>query len=289
MAERSFTVMVLPGSRARVWRFRVRRLAIACAALLGVTCVIAAGALPWFAWTAHRRAAQIEALREHNADLTSANQELAQLRDRIVEFETQATKFAMMAGVEDLPSARGAGGLLPEEVYDPEAMQSELEDLEVRSDVLARSFDLIERAYQDQTLLLDSTPSIAPVRGMISYGYGWRRDPFTGQRAFHKGIDVVAPRGTPVMSPAAGVVTKASRAGSYGNVVFITHGNGLTTRFAHLDGFAVKVGEQVQRGDVIGYLGNTGRSLGAHLHYEILVNNTKVNPTQYILDDHAAF
>jgi len=286
MTERAYTVMVLPGSRARLWRLKVRPMWIAGVGLLSLVCLVAAVALPFFAWSASRRASELVALKHRIEDLTNANQEIALLRDRIAQFETQATKFAMMAGVENLPSAAGVGGLVPE-TLDTDAVVSELEDLGARSSVLSQSFDLIERAYQDQSLLLGSTPSIAPVKGMISYGFGWRRDPFTGQRAFHKGLDVVAPRGTPVQSPADGIVTKASRSGSYGNVVFIAHGNGVTTRFAHLDGFAVKTGQEVTRGDVIGYLGNTGRSLGAHLHYEILVNNTKVNPTQYILDDNA--
>jgi len=139
--------------------------------------------------------------------------------------------------------------------------------------------------YRDQSLLLAATPSIAPVRGMVAYGFQWRRDPFTGQRAFHSGLDIVANQGTRVISPADGVVTRVTREVGYGNVIYVSHGNDVMTRYAHLSDFAVRAGQEVQRGDVIGYVGNSGRSLGPHLHYEVLVQGTKVNPIEYILDD----
>ena len=119
---------------------------------------------------------------------------------------------------------------------------------------------------------------------MISYGFGYRRDPFTGQRAFHKGLDIVAMLDTPVMAPADGIVTRATREPDYGQVVYLSHGGGITTRYAHLRGFNVRVGQEIQRGDVIGFVGNTGRSLGYHLHYEVLLHGTKMNPMDYILD-----
>ena len=232
------------------------------------------------------KSSEITTLREENTGLKDAATEIATLREQLSTFESKATKFALMAGVENLPTAQGVGGLSNDDVS---PFHGELGSLNERSGVLLRSFDMLEKVYKDQSLLLASTPSIAPVDGMVSYGFGWRRDPFTGSRKFHKGLDIVAQRRTPILSPADGVVTKSSRLGGYGNVVYLSHGNGLTTRYAHLDGFEVKAGQEVKRGDVLGYLGNTGRSLGAHLHYEVLVNNTKVNPVQYILDDSAAF
>lgn len=283
MSERSYTVMILPGSRARLWRMKLRRSALFAGGALALVTIAAAALLPFAGWSLVTRGQQIAVLKTENEALKESTQEISKLRDRIAQFESQANKFAMMAGVEKLPSNEGAGG-----ASDLQALDTELDDLAARSSVLIESFDVLDKVYTDQSLLLAATPSIAPVKGMISYGFGWRRDPFTGQRAFHKGIDVVAPRGTVIRAPADGVVTKAARLGSYGNVIYISHGNGLTTRYAHLDGFSVRPGQEVRRGEPIGILGNTGRSLGAHLHYEILLNNTKVNPTQYILDEEVA-
>ena len=120
---------------------------------------------------------------------------------------------------------------------------------------------------------------------MISYGFNYRKDPFTGRRAFHSGLDLVATPGTRVAAPADGIVIRARRETGYGNVVYISHGNGITTRFGHLRAFNVRAGEKIRRGDIIGQVGNTGRSLGYHLHYEVLVQGTKVDPMNYILDD----
>jgi murein DD-endopeptidase MepM/ murein hydrolase activator NlpD len=283
VGERSYTVMILPGSRARLWRMKLRRGVLIGAGALALVTVVAAGSLPFVGWSLLQRGQEISTLKAENDAFKESALEIAKLRDRIAQFESQANKFAMMAGVEKLPSDAGAGG-----ATEPQQLSSELDDLDARSSVLSESFDLLDKVYMDQSLLLAATPSIAPVKGMISFGFGWRRDPFTGTRAFHKGIDVVAPRGTVIRAPADGIVTKASRLGSYGNVIYLSHGNGLTTRYAHLDGFSVKPGQEVRRGEPIGILGNTGRSLGAHLHYEILLNNTKVNPTQYILDEEVA-
>jgi murein DD-endopeptidase MepM/ murein hydrolase activator NlpD len=286
MSERSITIMILPGSRARLLRFKLRPSALFGLVVIAIITLLTSVVAPFVYHSARRHANEAAALRAENESLRTASAEIDTLRDRLAQFENKATKFALMAGIEDLPSTQGVGGLRPP---DPPELESELGDLSERSEVLLNSFDVLERVYRDQSLLLASTPSIGPVKGMISYGFGWRRDPFTGQRAFHKGMDVVAPRGTEIMAPADGVVIKASRFSSYGKVVYLSHGNGLTTRYAHLEGFAVKAGQEIKRGDVIGYLGSTGRSLGAHLHYEVLVNNTKVNPIQYILDDNLAF
>lgn len=283
MGERSYTVMILPGSRARLWRMKLRRSVLIGAGVFALLMIVGTGLLPFVGWSLLQRGQEVTDLKMENETLKESALEIAKLRDRIAQFESQANKFAMMAGVEKLPSNQGAGGATEQQV-----LIAELDDLDARSSVLGESFDLLEKVYTDQSLLLAATPSIAPVKGMISFGFGWRRDPFTGQRAFHKGLDLVAPRGTVIRAPADGVVTKASRLGSYGNVIYLSHGNGLTTRYAHLDGFSVKAGQEVRRGEPIGILGNTGRSLGAHLHYEILLNNTKVNPTQYILDEEVA-
>ena len=117
----------------------------------------------------------------------------------------------------------------------------------------------------------------------VTSGYGIRNDPFTGQLAMHEGLDFVAEVGSPIVTTAAGTVTRSAWDGSYGNVIEVSHIEGFTTRYAHLSKRVVEEGQKVQRGETIGLLGNTGRSTGPHLHYEVLRNDRVLNPTQMLL------
>ena len=119
--------------------------------------------------------------------------------------------------------------------------------------------------------------------------FGNRIDPFTGMRDFHPGIDISVPRGTRVSAPADGVVVFCGTKGGYGNIIAIDHGYGTVTRYGHLDGFNVRPGQRVKRGDVIGFSGNTGRSTAPHLHYEVWVHDQMRNPIEYILDEYRSF
>jgi murein DD-endopeptidase MepM/ murein hydrolase activator NlpD len=116
-----------------------------------------------------------------------------------------------------------------------------------------------------------------------------RNDPFTGEREMHYGIDVSTVVGRPVVATADGIVLYASRRGSYGNIVVIDHKFGVMTRYAHLSGFNTRAGQQVKRGDVVGYVGNTGRSSAPHLHYEVWVQDRPVLPLDYILEYNRSF
>ncbi|MHB8421498.1 MAG: M23 family metallopeptidase [Leptospirales bacterium] len=128
------------------------------------------------------------------------------------------------------------------------------------------------------------TPSIWPVHGVLTSGFGWRNSPFGVGRDFHPGIDIAGPMDVPVVATAEGTVKSAGWDQGYGKAVRVTHGNGMVTLFGHLDQIAVAAGDKVVRGEVIGYLGNTGLSTGPHLHYEIIRNHVPVNPTRYIID-----
>ena len=140
-------------------------------------------------------------------------------------------------------------------------------------------------AYLDtQRSLLSHTPSVWPVRGWITSGFGNRLDPYTGQRIFHRGLDIATEPGTPIVTPADGEVIFAAMNGAFGKFIAIDHGYGVITRYGHLRSMKAKVGDVVKRGDVIGTLGNTGRSTGPHLHYEVEVDGIPVNPLEYILD-----
>ncbi len=128
------------------------------------------------------------------------------------------------------------------------------------------------------------TPEGKPVRrGWTSSRFGGRRDPFTGRRTFHDGIDFAAPIGTPIYTVAAGVVTASGRRGGYGNTIEVSHGNGLVSRYAHNSRLLVKVGDRVRKGQKIALMGSTGRSTGSHVHYEILKNGKPISPHLFMV------
>ena len=127
-------------------------------------------------------------------------------------------------------------------------------------------------------------PSIWPIIGPITSSFGQREDPVlgNGEGEFHKGIDIGAPNGTPIIATADGVVVSAAMGNGYGREVVIDHGHGVQTLFGHMSGFAVMAGQTVSRGQVIGYVGHSGRTTGSHLHYEVRIRNTPVNPHKYL-------
>jgi murein DD-endopeptidase MepM/ murein hydrolase activator NlpD len=141
----------------------------------------------------------------------------------------------------------------------------------------------IEGAVKEQESRLENMPSIWPVQGCVGSGYGYRRDPFTGSRTMHPGLDIVAPTGTPVEATAAGRVVYAGWKSEWGRCVEIDHGGGIKTFYAHCRTLKVSDGQSVLRGDVIATVGNSGRSTGTHLHYGVLKGGNWVDPDNYVL------
>jgi murein DD-endopeptidase MepM/ murein hydrolase activator NlpD len=134
--------------------------------------------------------------------------------------------------------------------------------------------------------IFDHTPAIKPCPGHVCSGFCWRRNPIFGGVQFHKGVDIAIPTGAPIVTPADGVVRFAGMKGGYGYCVFVKHGYGFETRYGHCSALAVAEGQPVSRGDIIAYVGATGWATGPHLHYEVLVGGTHVDPAQYILPDY---
>jgi murein DD-endopeptidase MepM/ murein hydrolase activator NlpD len=140
----------------------------------------------------------------------------------------------------------------------------------------------VRRDVERRELLASATPSIWPAHGWLTGTFGGRSDPFTGEPGYHQGIDISTEKGQPVYATADGTVEGASYTGDYGNLIVLRHGFGLSTRYGHLSSFVAKIGQSVKRGNVIGYVGSTGRSTGSHLHYEILTNGKLINPLQLL-------
>jgi murein DD-endopeptidase MepM/ murein hydrolase activator NlpD len=147
---------------------------------------------------------------------------------------------------------------------------------------LDASLSLVRRTVERRNALAAATPSIWPAHGWLSSVMGSRIDPVNGGSDFHAGLDIAGDRGQPVFATAAGTVEFAGYQGAYGNFVVIDHGYGLETRYGHLQAFSVTKGSKVQRGDIIGRVGATGRATGSHLHYEVLANGTLLNPLRLL-------
>ena len=143
---------------------------------------------------------------------------------------------------------------------------------------------LWESLSQKQSLL-EATPTISPTNGWITSNFGYRISPYTNRPAFHQGLDIAAPPGTPVRATGSGVVTYTGYDAGYGKLVSIDHGYGILTRYGHNTEIFVVMGQKVKRGDVVATVGNTGRSTGPHLHYEVHLNGIPINPKNYILSD----
>ena len=144
------------------------------------------------------------------------------------------------------------------------------------------SLGLVRNVTTADWVRANATPNLWPVEGQITGSFGERIDPFNGEGAFHSGIDIGSSYGQAVLAPADGVVVFADFMGGYGRAIVIDHGHSISTRYGHLSNFAVAVGQQVHRGDTIGYVGLSGRSTGPHLHYEVRINDTPVNPHKYL-------
>lgn len=160
----------------------------------------------------------------------------------------------------------------------------QLQDIRQQISAQERSFQEIEQVLEKQKTLLASTPSLWPTRGWVTSGFGQRLSPFSGRLEQHEGVDIASYNGTPVRAPADGSVIEVSSRPGYGNFIVIDHGHDIVTRYGHNRTIWVKVGQKVKRGDIIAEVGNTGRSTGPHLHYEVLVKGIPVNPMAYILD-----
>ncbi len=291
--RRQFTIMVVPDAQALLRRFHIRGGQIAGGlAGLVVLAVLAFASPALLLWNIHlsREKAAIAAEREQlAARAQDVEQTVKELRQKLARQEKVAERFAYLAGVEPRSlTAAGEGSIVdaPQDagaIYDQ--ARGEAEALADRATLLDRRLSTVEEAFGRQAARLARMPSLVPVRGLFGGSYGWRKDPFTGLREFHKGLDISGPSGTPIVAPADGVVIQAGRDGGYGNTLVISHGDGVVTRYGHLSGYKVKAGQRVRRGDVIALMGSTGRSTGSHLHYEILENGTQVDPLRYIGED----
>lgn len=229
-------------------------------------------------------------------------EELAGLNEKMDEFDTvletiherESGLYASIMESEAISSQVWKGGRGGTDRYDlrdselPERMGVRLELLKYRLTKLKGSLTKVQSQATKKTEQLRTLPALRPVNVMESTfisGFGMRIHPVTGHGHFHAGLDFACPSGTPIYATGNGEITFAGASGhGYGNYVDINHGNGFLTKYAHMSKVIVEVGQNVKRGDLIGYSGNTGLSTGPHLHYEIERNGEKVNPLDFFYD-----
>ncbi len=232
----------------------------------------------------NRAQKELQVLKEVNAKY---QQSAEQLEERLNFFSDKARKLATYVGAEVSldDSEIGIGGADYLNNQYSAYLNKDLDGMNRKADKLFEGFKALEGIYKDKQDVLRHTPSIWPVKGFFTDRFGYRKDPFTGLRDFHSGIDISAKRGTPIFAPADGIVSKVGKSKGLGNTVIISHLNNMQTRYGHMQDILVKKGQNVKRGDVIGTVGNTGRSTGPHLHFEILAQNKAVDPSDYIISE----
>jgi murein DD-endopeptidase MepM/ murein hydrolase activator NlpD len=228
--------------------------------------------------------------------------EINTLKAHLVALNSFEQKIRIIANIEKTDESAnifGIGGSVPEDLDTRlplmEKHNSLIRDMHDQIDQLNRAstqqtqeFESLLKSLEDQQNLLASTPAIRPISGSevswITSRFGYRVSPFTGQREFHQGFDISTRNGTSILATADGVVSFVGSKGLMGKTVIIDHGHGLVTRYGHCQKFLKKRGEKVKRWEPIALVGNTGRSTGPHVHYEVLFNGIPVNPEKYILN-----
>lgn len=291
-------VMVIPPSTGGVKQYSVPQWIVPAA--LGAVAVLilltaTSGIFAFNNWSSRAELAkQVEANRQLQDQIAQLDESVDVLRGKLVALENAEQQVRSVFGFPELDPAERALGIGGAVIEDESgfsavdqaafALETDLDRLLRRCEFERENFDVLYTALVERKDRLDHTPSINPVGGHLVRGFGIKADPFTGRDRLHGGIDLSANVGTPVRAPADGKVTSTGYKGQLGKMIEVDHGFGVETRYGHLSKIAVKRGETVKRGQIIGYAGNTGYSTGPHLHYEVSVNGKRVDPMKYIYD-----
>lgn len=302
-----WTLLVFDAKGIPVVRTTISRLTIPAIALLltvGMAMALYVGMVDYFQLKRdaaklhdlHARSAEQQAqIRQQRDQLLALSRRIDQYQLQLADLQHFEKKIRIVANLEagdDDPAIFGMGGSDPE-ALDPAAMgkldypallrgmHADLNHVEMAAHHQRHAFASILHLLEERRSLLAATPSIRPVKGWISSGFGNRQSPFTGRREFHRGLDIATHAGTPIVAPADGKVIFAGKRGLMGKMVTIEHGFGMVTRYGHVQKILKPKGARVKRGETIALVGSTGRATGPHLHYEVLLNGVHVNPEHY--------
>lgn len=301
-----FTIMIVPHSGKQVRSLSVSKSLIA-AGMAFLLLIGGGGGYFFYKFMEYRRSsneldtykAQTEQLRNEYNSMAGTAEEVKQKLDMLQQLENNLRQKNGLAPSTDKPADSGGQGgvlqsraglkraymVLNKEAVDGLATEAEQRIASVQQTIAAVSRQEASRKAEEQRKQEQAarTPSIWPTgyRNVTSE-FGYRKDPFEGVYAFHSGLDIAGNSGSPIVATADGTVTQAGWDGDYGISVVINHGNGLSTRYAHMSSINVSVGQPVNKGNTIGQMGNTGRSTGNHVHYEVLKNGVQVGPRDYL-------
>jgi len=298
MRKRTFTIMVLESSAGPVRTVHVCRGMLTGIVVLAV---VAALGIAWLVSECGRMREQVAAERGDpllevdwrglRGLVARAERRMAAVRDL-----DRALRVAVGTASDEADVAMTAqGGGDPEHHAALEVVMQgtneqvawgggEISTLDAEIELIERGLRRLQTFFDDRHAALAAAPTILPVPGWLAARYGNRTSPFTGKREFHEGIDIAAAVGTPIRATAAGTVRFAGAMGSYGNVIVIDHAGGIRTLYAHNSRHRVRAGQRVERGDVIGTVGATGRTTGAHVHYEVQVRGASADPLRFAID-----
>jgi murein DD-endopeptidase MepM/ murein hydrolase activator NlpD len=292
MPRQHHTIILVPHAHAKLRKWRVTNLQIGLVAGSFLLLTLIGAFFVWSHFSAKVNPVEIARLRTENEKLRGVNQEfessIRKLQDQLTSYEDRTRQLAIVAGIAALGAADTAeagigGGTAVDPVDDIGA--ADLPEMASRVKQMEGTLTAVAAKLQQRARWISQTPAITPVKGIFTSGFGSRSDPLTHGHGNHQGVDIAAAPGQPVRASADGIVMRAGNLGGLGNAIFVAHGFGITTRYGHLSKIEVRPGQRIKRGDVIGRVGNTGRSTGYHLHYEVRQDGEPVNPLVYILDD----
>lgn len=290
--DKAYTILIVPGKASRSYRFSLSQ--SSCKVLLGCSLILSfclLGFLMHYTFM-FRQVTELASLRsitqEQGIKIREVVGTLSQVGDQINHLGEMNKQIRDMARIGSAPIAfLGVGGT--EGMAETEnskilpVIQNSLNTMKIATANQEKSLQEVVGFVKKGLLIWSATPSIFPVNGPITSGYGNRISPFTGEPAMHYGVDLSAEMGTPILASADGTISKVRHdEDGLGKFVEIDHGYGILTRYGHQSKTAVRVGQAIKRGETVGLVGNTGHSVGPHLHYEISVNGKLVDPTLYL-------
>ena len=295
MAESDYTLLIIPRKKSSVKKVNISGFFVKFTSFLVIAIFLSAAYFSYDYIMIKRKEGELAGLKR----LTMVQKEQIDLLvGKIDEFDRKMAdlqrfdkKIRIMTNLEGGPDndqILGVGGPIPEE-NDTGSQEILIGNIRKNIDKLLEDATSREKSFKElleflekQKSILASTPSIWPVMGWVTSEFGYRISAFTGKREFHRGLDIAAKVGKEVVATADGIVVEANKKPGMGNMTKIDHKNGITTSYGHLMKVAAQKGKRVKRGDVIGYIGNSGRSTGPHLHYGVSLNGVPVNPERYL-------
>jgi len=301
MAKRFYTVLVLPDASATPRKFHISKSILTALSSLAVVSIVAFAFFLYQYVSLNVRLLELKQLRIEAGDRGFLAEKVGQLEGELSKLRDLDRRLRAAIGLDKgeaqfQPAAVAQGGA---DTVSRNALVDALKqrtgrlvdwvnrDLSTLGQEISsreRSLRELKTFIEEKASVLAATPTILPVKGLITAGYGYRKSPFTGQKEFHEGLDIAAPYGSQIVATADGIVTFAGPLAAYGNVVFVDHGHGFSTFYGHCSSYRVREGQRVRRGEVIAYIGTTGRTTGPHVHYEVHVNGVISNPLKYAVD-----